>query len=493
MREEERERWKTLKEFSAAGFVYREREREPKRRVGAHFRRSRITCEGAASSSSSSAFFFSFFLLKGEFFFLSSSKEEKQRERESQGAKMLRSRIGIRGNGRGKGKALALSLEQQKKDKTRHHVSKRLRASTSEEMGTDKGGAEGGERENLPRLVKAALGLPVDRPPAWMMRQAGRYQKAYRDLSQKYPGFRQRSETTDLIVEITLQPWHSFKPDGLILFSDILTPLNAMGIPFEIDETKGPIIDDPVKTMDDLKGIHEIEFEQVDFVGQALSILRDEVKSSPDVPAVLGFVGAPWTLATYVIEGKSTNVYKVIKCLCDSDPKVLHALLQKLAESIALYCDYQIEAGAQCIQVFDSWGGQLPPTMWEEFSMPYIKYIVDHVKAKYPNVPLTLYANGSGGLLERMKETGVDVIGLDWTLDMGDARRRLGADLAVQGNVDPAKLFSTKEGISSAIDDCVKKAGKTGHILNLGHGVMVGTPEESVAHFFEYNRNNSFY
>jgi len=367
-----------------------------------------------------------------------------------------------------------------------------LHASTSEETGSKAGGLATSGEEQLPRLVRAALGQQVDRAPAWMMRQAGRYQKAYRNLSKKYPGFRERSETTDLIVEITLQPWHSFKPDGLILFSDILTPLNAMGIPFEIDESKGPLIEDPVTQMDDLKSIHTIDFQHVQFVGEALSILRDEVKSSPDVPAVLGFVGAPWTLATYVVEGKSTNVYKIIKCLCDSDPKVMHALLEKLAESIALYCDYQIEAGAQAIQIFDSWGGQLPPAMWDEFSKPYIKHIVNHVKQKHPNVPVTLYANGSGGLLERMKETGVDVMGLDWTLDMADARGRLGDEISVQGNVDPAKLFSSKEGISKAIDDCIEKAGTKGHVLNLGHGVMVGTPEENVAHFFEYNRSKFY-
>ena len=376
-----------------------------------------------------------------------------------------------------------------------------VHVSTSEEHGSKRGqrpstvgnASSAGDVEELPRLVRAALGHEVDRPPAWMMRQAGRYQKAYRDLSAKYPGFRQRSETTDLIVDITLQPYRSFQPDGLILFSDILTPLNAMGIPFDIDETKGPMIDDPVRTMADTEPIHEIELEKVSFVGEALSILRKEVSGASDVPAILGFVGSPWTLSTYVVEGKSTNAYKVIKCLCDSDPAVMHALLKKIADSIALYCDYQIESGAQSIQIFDSWGGQLPPKMWDEFSGPYIKQIVRHVKSTHPNVPLTLYANGSGGLLERMKGTGVDVIGLDWTIDMEDARRRLGDDVSVQGNVDPAKLFSTQEGISAAIDDCVKKAGTRGHVLNLGHGVMVGTPEESVAHFFEYNRQNSGY
>ena len=202
-----------------------------------------------------------------------------------------------------------------------------VHVSTSEEHGSKRGqrpstvgnASSAGDVEELPRLVRAALGHEVDRPPAWMMRQAGRYQKAYRDLSAKYPGFRQRSETTDLIVDITLQPYRSFQPDGLILFSDILTPLNAMGIPFDIDETKGPMIDDPVRTMADTEPIHEIELEKVSFVGEALSILRKEVSGASDVPAILGFVGSPWTLSTYVVEGMSTNAYKVIKCLCDSD------------------------------------------------------------------------------------------------------------------------------------------------------------------------------
>ena len=362
--------------------------------------------------------------------------------------------------------------------------------SAAEGLGNDSSNSESGD---LPRLVKAALGMPVDRPPAWMMRQAGRYQKAYRELTKKHPDFRTRSETTDLIVQISLQPWHSFKPDGVILFSDILTPLNAMGIPFEIDESKGPFILDPVETLDDVKAIGSIDLDVVSFVGESLGILRSELKGpaggGEDSPAVLGFVGAPWTLATYVVEGKSTNVYKIIKTMADANPEVLHGLLQKLAESIAEYACYQIESGAHCIQIFDSWGGQLPPHQWDTFSKPYIEYIVKHVKARHPNVPLTLYANGSGGLLERMGGTGVDVVGLDWTIDMGDARTRLGDGLAVQGNVDPVKLFSSREGIAAAIDDCVSKAGTKGHILNLGHGVMVGTPEESVAHFFEHNRS----
>ncbi|CAG9463055.1 unnamed protein product [Pedinophyceae sp. YPF-701] len=325
-----------------------------------------------------------------------------------------------------------------------------------------------------------------------MMRQAGRYQAAYRELAKKHPSFRVRSETTDLIVDITLQPWRSFKPDGLILFSDILTPLPALGIPFEIDDNKGPLIDAPLRNAEDMKTLHALDLSQLTFVGEALTELRNAVKSEASPPAVLGFVGSPWTMATYIVEGKSTPTYKIIKTMAVNDPEALDTLLSHLSAALADYIVYQIEAGAQAVQVFDSWGGQLPPSMWDRWSGPYIKDMIKKVKDKYPAVPLTLYANGSGGLLERMADAGPDVIGLDWTVDMADARRRLGGDVGVQGNVDPIVLFGGESAIEGAVRECLGKAGTRGHILNLGHGVMVGTPEESVAHFFEFNRSMTY-
>lgn len=314
-----------------------------------------------------------------------------------------------------------------------------------------------------------------------MMRQAGRYMKEYRDLAIKYPSFRERSETTDLICEITLQPYRAFAPDGVILFSDILTPLPAIGIPFDIDDYKGPILDSPIRSAQDLEVMHELDLSMLDFVGESLSILRKEVGDSS---AVLGFVGAPWTLATYIVEGGSSSTYKTIKAMAMTKPAVLEGILSNVADAVATYIGFQIDAGAQCIQIFDSWGGQLPPHMWEKWSKPYIVRVVEAVRKSHPGVPLTLYANGSGGLLERMATTGVDCIGLDWTIDMADGRRRVG-DLAVQGNVDPAVLFAPEEAVVQAVKDCVDKAGPTGHILNLGHGVLVGTPEENVKTFFD--------
>jgi uroporphyrinogen decarboxylase len=182
-----------------------------------------------------------------------------------------------------------------------------------------------------------------------MMRQAGRYQQKYRDLAAAHPSFRERSEKPDLIVEISLQPWESFKPDGVILFSDILTPLNALGVPFEIDDDKGPLIEEPIVDSAGLQRLHAIELEKLEFVGDALGQIRAEV--APAGAAVLGFVGSPWTLATYVVEGKSTNLYKAIKTLMFSDPSVLDGILSHLSEQIATYACYQIDSGAHYVQV----------------------------------------------------------------------------------------------------------------------------------------------
>ncbi|KAL8154354.1 hypothetical protein V2J09_012114 [Rumex salicifolius] len=330
-----------------------------------------------------------------------------------------------------------------------------------------------------PLLLNAVRGVDVERPPVWLMRQAGRYQL----ICEKYPSFRDRSENVDLVVEISLQPWKVFKPDGVILFSDILTPLSGMNIPFDIVKGKGPVIFDPLRTHADVDKVREfIPEESVPYVGEALTILRKEVKNEA---AVLGFVGAPFTLASYVVEGGSSKNFSKIKKLAFSEPKILHALLQKFATSMAKYVKYQADSGAQAVQIFDSWATELSPVDFEEFSLPYLRQIVDSVKQTHPHLPIILYASGSGGLLERLPLTGVDVVSLDWTVDMAEGRRRLGADVAVQGNVDPGVLFGSKEFITKRIMDTVKKAGKGKHILNLGHGIKVGTPEENVAHFFE--------
>ncbi|XP_006360043.1 uroporphyrinogen decarboxylase 1, chloroplastic [Solanum tuberosum] len=340
-----------------------------------------------------------------------------------------------------------------------------------------------------PLLVKAARRERVSRPPAWMMRQAGRYMAVYRKLAEKHPSFRERSETTDLIVEISLQPWEAFHPDGVIIFSDILTPLPAFGVQFDIEDVRGPVIQSPIRSEEGLKSLHSIDLEKLQFVGDSLRILRKEVGEQA---AILGFVGAPWTIATYIVGGGTTRTYTKIKDMCHTAPHVLRALLSHLSKAIAEYIVYQVESGAHCIQIFDSWGGQLPPHMWDCWSKPYIDEIVGIIKRKCPQTPLVLYINGNGGLLERMKTTGVDVIGLDWTVDMADGRKRLGTDIGIQGNVDPATLFCPLPALTDEIKRVVKSAGTSGHILNLGHGVLVGTPEEAVAHFFDVAKSFDF-
>ena len=335
----------------------------------------------------------------------------------------------------------------------------------------------------VPYLLRAARGEVLERPPVWMMRQAGRYMKAYRDLRDKYPSFRERSENPEIAIEISLQPFRAFQPDGVILFSDILTPLPGIGIGFDIIEQRGPIIDPPIRSQEQIDKLHQLEpAESLPFIREILQTLRREVGDSS---TVLGFVGAPWTLAAYAIEGKSSKDYTIIKSMAFSEPTMLHQFLGKLADAIAVYVRYQIDCGAQVVQMFDSWAGQLSPQDFEAFALPYQRRVVEQVKQTHPDTPLILYINGSAGILERMAQSGVDIISVDWTVDMAEARARIGSNIGVQGNLDPCVLFGSKEVIRDRIYDTVRKAGNQRHILNLGHGVLPSTPEENVAFFFE--------
>ncbi|ELR96594.1 uroporphyrinogen decarboxylase [Gloeocapsa sp. PCC 73106] len=335
----------------------------------------------------------------------------------------------------------------------------------------------------VPLLLRAAHGEVLARPPVWMMRQAGRYMQVYRDLRDKYPSFRERSENPDLAIEISLQPWRAFQPDGVIMFSDILTPLPGMGIPFEIIESKGPIIDPAIRTQAQIDALRPLEPEEsLPFIKTILQSLRQEVGNKS---TVLGFVGAPWTLAAYAIEGKSSKTYSVIKSMAFSEPKILHQFLTKIADAIAIYVRYQIDCGAQVVQIFDSWAGELSPQDYEVFALPYQQRLIQQVKATHPHTPLILYISGSAGILEYMGQSGVDIVSVDWTLDIAQARQRLGKEIKVQGNIDPGVLFGSQSFIRDRIFDTIKKAGNHGHILNLGHGVLVGTPEDNVRFFFE--------
>ncbi|TVP61860.1 MAG: uroporphyrinogen decarboxylase [Nodularia sp. (in: Bacteria)] len=334
-----------------------------------------------------------------------------------------------------------------------------------------------------PHLLRAARGEVVDRPPVWMMRQAGRYMKAYRDLREKYPSFRDRSEIPEVAIEVSLQPWRAFRPDGVILFSDIVTPLPGLGIEMDIAEGKGPIINSPLRTQEQIDRLHPLNPEaSLPFIKTILQALRQEVGNQS---TVLGFVGAPWTLAAYAVEGKGSKTYSVIKNMAFSDPTMLHQLLAKFADAIAVYARYQIDCGAQVVQMFDSWAGQLSPQDYDTFALPYQQRVFQQVKETHPDTPLILLVSGSAGVLERMPKSGADIVTVDWAVDMAEARARLGKHVKVQGNLDPGVLFGSKEFIRDRILDTVRKAGNWGHILNLGHGVLPETPEENVAFFFE--------
>merc|ERR1712060_635798 len=292
-----------------------------------------------------------------------------------------------------------------------HNVNTRVAVSSQQSVAQAPSAGVNSTATESPLLVRAAKGEKVERVPVWMMRQAGRYMKCYRDLVERHPSFRERSENTDLSVEISLQPWKAFRPDGVILFSDILTPLTGMNVPFDIIKGQGPVIHDPIRDWEALKAVRPLDpAAAMPYVGETLKILRNEVGNDA---AVLGFVGAPYTLASYIIEGGTTKNYTQTKKMAFSEPKLLHALLDTLTSSITDYVRYQADSGAQTVQLFDSWAGRLSPVDFEAFSKPYLEKIIREVKKTHPDLPIILYISDSGGLIERMATTGADIISLD--------------------------------------------------------------------------------
>ena len=334
-----------------------------------------------------------------------------------------------------------------------------------------------------PILVQCVKGVEVERPPTWMMRQAGRTMKAYRELVKQYPTFKERSERPEVAAEISLQPFHAYKPDGVVLFSDILTPLAGMNIPHAIVTGRGPVFDNPYQSAADIEAITALTPEEsMSFVGETLRMLRAEVG---DKAAVLGFVGAPFTLACYMVEGEKSSTYIKVKEMAFQRPELLRALLEKLTDAMVVYMRYQADCGAQAVQIFDSWGSKLTPSDWDAFSRPYLDRMVREFKATHPGVPVIMFAQGSGALLERFGTLGVDVTSVCWSVDMLDARKRLPEGMAVQGNMDPVHMHGTRDFISAKVVDTITKAGPKGHIMNLGHGVRPGATEENIAHWFE--------
>jgi uroporphyrinogen decarboxylase len=339
-----------------------------------------------------------------------------------------------------------------------------------------------------PLLLRVARGEQAERTPIWLMRQAGRYMADFRKYSDVIP-FRERSETPEIAIELSLQPWRAFRPDGVIMFSDILTPLPALGIEFDVIKGKGPRIDTPIRSMDQVKSLRTMDdpTSSLPFVAETLKALRAEVNNQS---TLLGFIGTPWTLAAYAVEGKADKNCRQTKSMMFSNPEILHAFLDHLAVALGEYACYQIEAGAQVVQLFDSWAHHLSPQQFAEFSLPYAEKVMKIVRARHPTVPLIFHGNGGTGKESIMAQSTADVLGLDWACDMAIARQLYGADRTLQGNVDPTVFFGTEQAIRDATTDCLLRAGAQRHILNVGHGVIEGTPEESVALFCELARQS---
>ena len=347
----------------------------------------------------------------------------------------------------------------------------------------EEGGGGGGDRDIL---VRSARGEITERTPVWLMRQAGRYMSAFRQYSDKYP-FRTRSETPSIAIELSLQCHRAYGMDGIIMFSDILTPLPTLGIDFDVVKGIGPVISTKVRGLEDVLKLKdaetEVDFDEtLPFIREILGALAKEAELADT--SLVGFVGAPFTLGAYTIEGKSSKDCLDTKrmMMMDSDDGAMSIFLDKLAIMIGNYACHQIECGAQVIQVFESWAHQLSPAHFVSFAKPAAQKAIRIIKEKHPTVPVIYFANGGSSYLELQKDMGCDMIAVDWSIDMAQARRILGPDIPISGNIDPTILFGTKEQIEQAVRDCIDKAGGPGnrHLLNLGHGVMQGTPEEAV-------------
>ncbi len=330
------------------------------------------------------------------------------------------------------------------------------------------------------RVLRAARGEAVDRVPVWLMRQAGRYLPEYRQVRSEV-SFATAVKTPEIAAELTLQPLRRFPFDAAIVFSDIMMPAEAMGMHLAFDP--GPVIDPPLRTRADIERLHVAENgDGLEYIAEAVLRIRRAVGDST---AIYGFVGAPITLATYMCEGRGGGKeFMALKQLLHADASAAHRLLERLATVVSGSLVAQIEAGADVVQLFDTWAGLLDPVDYATFGLTHLRAIVDTVRRRAPGVPIVYFARHAGGMLEAVAETGADVIGLDWTVELATARRRI-ARRPVQGNLDPALLLAPPPLLAERARSILGAGGGTGHIFNLGHGVHLSTPPEQVAHLVE--------
>lgn len=336
------------------------------------------------------------------------------------------------------------------------------------------------------RYLRALLRQPVDVTPVWMMRQAGRYLPEYKATRAQAGDFMSLCKNAELACEVTLQPLRRYALDAAILFSDILTIPDAMGLGLYFEAGEGPRFHSPITSHADVVNLPIPDPEQE--LGYVMNAVRTIRKNLAGEVPLIGFSGSPWTLATYMVEGGSSKAFTVIKKMMFAEPKTLHLLLDKLADSVILYLNAQIRAGAQAVMVFDTWGGALSGRDYKEFSLRYMHKIVDGLLRENEGrrVPVTLFTKGGGQWLEAMAETGCDALGLDWTSDIADARRRVGDKVALQGNMDPSMLYADPARIEQEVASILAGFGQgNGHVFNLGHGIHQDVPPEHAGVFVE--------
>lgn len=328
-------------------------------------------------------------------------------------------------------------------------------------------------------LLRTLLGETVERTPVWMMRQAGRYLPEYMVLREKY-GFFERCQTPELACAITLQPVDIIGVDAAILFSDILVVPQAMGLEVQLIESKGPVLPDPIKTTADLSRIRVPDVaESLGYVMDAIRMIQRELDGR--VP-LIGFAGAPWTLLCYMVQGKGSKTFDEAKAFCYTQPALAHQLLQMITDTTIAYLQAQIAAGANAVQLFDSWGGLLSPGDFESLSLQYIRQIVAAVKDKAPTI---IFAKGAWQSLEAMADTGAQGLGIDWCIHPQTARQLAGDHVTLQGNFDPAKLLAPIPVIEKEVKEMLRAFGPGRHIANLGHGILPNVPVDHARAFVD--------
>ena len=329
--------------------------------------------------------------------------------------------------------------------------------------------------------INALLKKEVSRTPIWVMRQAGRYLPEYRQTRKRAGDFLSLCKSSDLACEVTLQPLERFDLDAAILFSDILTIPDAMGLGLHFVENEGPKFSKPLTTLNDINRLSKPDVGiELAYVSEAVSVIKKNLKGR--VP-LIGFSGSPWTLATYMVEGGSSKNFSKVKGLLFENPKHLHQLLNVLADTVIDYLNAQIEAGADSVMIFDTWGGLLNKESYENFSLRYMSKIVDGIHRKYDErtIPVTLFTKGGSAWLEQIAATGCDGVGLDWTIEIAEAERRIGSKVALQGNLDPSVLYASPEIITAEAYKVLDQfKGQTGHVFNLGHGITPDVNPESM-------------